>query len=426
MTEHDVHDVSYIAPELRALAVPIAELEADPNNAREHDDQQLADIQRSIELFGQQRAIVAKDGIVRAGSGVFTAMKRLGYKWIACSRTDLDDDKLEAFAIADNRTAERSTWNRDRLAAQLARAKANGFDTQRDLGFSKREVGSLIARLRGTDETTDETVTPSEPRTQAGDLWAMGPHRLLCGDSFSDADRRRLLSGGSDRDPILVDLVLTDPPFAIYGSSTGIGRDIADDKMVRPFFESLFRAIHAHAREFAHVYVHCDWRSWASIWGAAQRAGIVPKNCLVWDKGHFGMGGMYGNAHEFVGFFAKLPPATTMISTERRGLRGVNGKANILRFPRVSGDEREHNAAKPVAMLEELILNSTDPGEAVLDLFGGSGSTLIAADRVERAAYVMEMEPKWCDVIVSRWERRSGAQAIRLAPGETGSGSEVR
>lgn len=413
MSAPAAESLTYIAPDLRSLAVPIASLVADPHNAREHSTEQIAEILQSVRTFGQQRAIVAKDGVVRAGSGVFEAMKLGGFEFIACSATDLDEEKLDAYAIVDNRLGERSTWQPDRLAAALARAKARGYDLQRDLGFGKREVSSLLARLKPAVEP-DEIRSPSqrEPVTKAGDLWTLGRHRLLCGDSFSLVDRTRLTLGR------LVDMALMDPPFAIYGSSTGIGRDIADDKMVRPFFENLFRNLHDSVREFGHIYIHCDWRSWAAVWESARRANVIGKNCLVWDKGHFGMGGMYGNAHEFVGFFAKLPPATTMISTERKGQRGVNGKPNILRFPRVTGDEREHNAAKPVALLEELIGNSSDEGESVLDLFGGSGSTLIAAERAGRVCYMMEMEPKWCDVIVARWERHSGHQAVRASAPE--------
>ena len=403
-------DLSHIAPSLRELAVPIDTLRPDPANAREHPEEQIAEILQSVRTFGQQRPIVAKDGVVRAGSGVLLAMKLGGFTHIACSMTDLPDERLEAYAIVDNRLAEKSTWHDANLAAAIMRAKAAGFDATQDLGFGSREVSALLARLRPVQaEEREPAPAATAAITNLGDVWLLGPHRLKCGDSFSTVDVMDLMTGS------LADMALMDPPFAIYGSSTGIGRDIADDKMVRPFFEGMFRNVHLAVREFAHVYVHCDWRSWSAVWDAARRADIVGKNCLVWDKGHFGLGGMYGNAHEFVGFFAKLPPARTMVSDERRGLRGVVGKANILRFPRVGGDEREHNAAKPVAMLEELIGNSSDPGETVLDLFGGSGSTLIASERTGRRCFAMELEPKWCDVIVRRWERESGLKASRLA-----------
>lgn len=408
-------DLSYIAKDLRALAVPVKSLQPDPDNAREHSDEQIEELLNSIRLFGQQRAVVAKDGVVRAGSGVLVAMMRGGFEYIACSVTELDDEKLEAYAIADNRLAERSTWQQERLAGALQRAKARGFDLQRDLGFSKRDVGALLARIRKADPDADGAAEPArteEPRTKPGDLIKLGVHRLYCGDSFSVEDRAALLLGES------VDMVITDPPFAIYGSSTGIGRDIADDKMVRPFFENLFRAIAAHVKEFGHVYVHCDWRSWAPIWNAARSTDVVPKNCIVWDKGDFGMGSMYGNAHEFVGFFARQAPAKAMTSSQKRGNRTIGGRANIMRVPRVAGDDREHNAAKPVALLEELLAASSDPGDSVLDLFGGSGSTMIAAERSGRVCYMLEIDPRWCDVIVARWERHTGQAAVVVRPND--------
>ena len=207
-------------------------------------------------------------------------------------------------------------------------------------------------------------------------------------------------------------MVLTDPPYAIYGSSTGVGSDIADDAMIRPFFEAMWRLIAGHVVMFAHCYVHCDWRSWASLWDAAKRSGVEPRNMIVWDKGSSGLGNNYANTHELIAFFARLPPQVTVTSHRAAGQRQVL-RPNIVRHPRPTGDERLHNAAKPVALLVELIENSTDPGHTVLDPFAGSGPVVIAADIAGRTCWAAEKEATMCDVIVARWSRVTGGTPER-------------
>lgn len=292
------------------------------------------------------------------------------------------------------------------------------FDEGISLGFHDDELRDLQKLLRsaetngpnlGEQEEKAPPAPPKNPVTKDGDLWKLGPHRLYCGDTFDEAARKACLGSS------VTDCVVTDPPYAIYGSSTGIGADIADDLMVRPFFEKLFAIIYERLKEFGHAYVCCDWRTWSAIWESCKRAQITGKNCLVWDKGSSGLGSNYANTHEFVGFFAKLPPPTAMKSTTKRGQRMVH-KPNMLRHNRVSGDERKHNAAKPIRMLHELIENSTDKGELVVDFFGGSGSTLLAADQCGRIASLFEIKPGWCDVIVQRWEEATGGKASRSSP----------
>lgn len=246
-----------------------------------------------------------------------------------------------------------------------------------------------------------------EPTTRRGDLWILGEHRLLCGDSFEKEDRDRLLEGKR------VDLVVTDPPYAIYGSSTGISSSIADDKMVRPFFERLGTAISGSLKHFGCAYMFTDWRSWAALWYGLSSAKLSPKNCIVWDKGDGGLGTCYAMTHEFIAFFMKLPEQKTMQSDNsgHGRIRQVL-RPNTKRHNRVAGTTREHNAQKPVPLLTELIEEGSDAGEVVLDLFGGSGSTMIAAHEAGRTARLMELEPRWCDVIVARWERLTGEKAV--------------
>lgn len=259
---------------------------------------------------------------------------------------------------------------------------------------------------------------PAEPITARGDVWTLGEHRVMCGDSFADADRARLLDGET------VAMVLTDPPYAIYGSSTGISASIADDRMVRPFFTQMWRAVAGVLPMFGHAYVHCDWRSWSSLWETARGLDLVFKNMLVWDKGGQGLGSMYAQTHELLAFIVREPPQKAMTSGKPTGQRMIH-RPNMLRFQRPHGDERLHNAAKPVDMLAELIGNSSDEHDVVLDMFAGSGSTLIAAGRLGRRCYAMEQDPATVDVICARAQRVLGlvphrdGQPVEFTPAGT-------
>lgn len=336
-----------------------------------------------------------------------------------------------AYAIAANRLGELAEWDegkRDALLDEFREDRvlfdATGYDFEDhfaeepdpppgdpDAGgegaTSTDKRDELPGDAAGPDARDALPPEPKEARCKEGDLWILGEHRLLCGDSFNAEHRMRLLEGR------VADAIVTDPPYAIYGSSTGIGADIADDKMVRPFFEHLFKACSLAVKEFGHVYACCDWRSWAAVWDGAKRAGLCPKNMVVWDKGG-GLGSMYANCHELVAFFVRDPPERSMKNGKKAGQRMVPRK-NVIAVNRVSGDERVHNAQKPVVLISELIVNATEKGETVLDFFGGSGTTLVACEALERRACLMEMEPRECDKILARWEKLTGRTAERAA-----------
>lgn len=343
----------------------------------------------------------APDGVVLA-RGVWTVPIVRGW-------ASSDDGEAHALGVAINRSTELGGWTDD-LAPLLAELAG----TDRGLagvGFDHGDVDRLLAEL-GTPpepkaardhEGDDSPIGPaSRPFTRRGNVWHCGEHRVMCGDSFSADDRAALLGD------VVPDVALMDPPFAIYGSASGISASVADDKMVRPFFEQLGRTIADLMPPFAHVYTCCDWRSYATLWDGFRSAGLTPKNCLVWDKGSFGLGSNWPNTHEFVAFHAKLPPDRAMTSARKTGQRQVLNHPNILRYPRVRGDEREHNAAKPVAMFAEILEVSSDPGGVVMDLFGGSGTVLAAAVAAGRVSYTMEYEPGWVDVTCRRYQRLTG------------------
>lgn len=405
----------HIIPDLRRLARPIAGLRPDPKNARHHSARNLAAIADSLRAFGQQRPLVlGPDGrTVVAGSGTLLAARQLGWKRLAAVRSGLDRTHAAAFGVADNRTAELASWNEELLGATLKRVtKAS---QKLAVGWTPAELQQLVAAA-GTPgpgaaamaAVAEDLDPPEKPESKPGQLYELGRHRVLCADAFQPADWpkgfRELLSTRRAA------CYLADPPYAIYGSSSGLSADVTDDKIVRPFFLEVCRLAVQSTRRAAHIYIFCDWRSWPSWWEMAKVTRLPAKNLLVWDKGGAGLGNNYANTYELVGLFGNVRKSKVMTATERQGLRPVL-KPNILRFDRARGAEREHNAAKPVALLRELIENSTDPGDVVFDSFLGSGSTLIACEETGRVCYGLDNDPRWVDVTRRRYERHRAAQA---------------
>jgi DNA modification methylase len=230
-----------------------------------------------------------------------------------------------------------------------------------------------------------------------GDLFEIGEHRLLCGDS-TDSDQVAKLMNGE-----VADAVFTDPPYALFGNSTGVA-DVADDKMVRPFFRSILKTYKTITKPYGHIYVCCDWHSAFVIEAMSKEVELKAKNLCIWDKGDGGVGAMYQQCYEMIWFFDNSPKNTTTSRTIKAGVRTVNGKPNIWRHNRVSS-ERVHNAQKPVEMVANAIINSTDNSQIVVDLFGGSGTTMIACQNIKRKCKMMEMEPKYCQVIIDRMRK---------------------
>jgi DNA modification methylase len=400
-----------IAPDLEALAVPLEALDALEGNPRQGDVDAVA---RSYAKFGQRKPIVARHrpggrGEVTAGNTQLAAARVLGWSHIAVVWADDDDTTAKAWALADNRTSDLGTYDEAALAAFL-QPVSNDAELLAATGYSEADLVQFMAhRSRSHRVDPDEVPDPPvEPITHAGDLWHLGNHRLVCADSTSEEDLARFLGRAQ------ADMVFTDPPYAIYGSSSGISAEVSDDKMVRPFFKALFLRAASHLKVYGHAYVCCDWRSWASLWEMARGTHLAPKNMIVWDKGGSGMGGMFANTHELLFFASRQPSKSrTMTSSRTTGEREVHA-ANTWRFDRVpGGDDRLHNAQKPTELIGQAIKLSSDEGQIVLDLFAGSGSTLIAAEEQGRRAALVDIDPKWCDVICRRWQAFSGERPTR-------------
>ena len=380
------------------------------------NDKAVADVAESIRRFGFASPILAReeDSRIIAGHTRFKAAQELGLQRVPVRFLNLSENDAALLALADNKLAELADWDDQKLEELLQELADDEVDIA-GIGWSDDELGSILQTIEKELSDVDPDLAPDElpenPTTELGDVWKLGDHRLLCADSLSDSTRGWLLGKK-------LQAAVTDPPFAIYGSSTGLSADITDDKVVRPFFLEVMRTLAAVLPWFGTAHIFCDWRSWSSWWEVTKATPLTPKNLLVWDKGDGGMGPNYQNNHELIGYYCKVKTEKTMSKHTKAGIRQVQGVGNIRRHSRVLGHDRLHNAAKPVELLEELLEHVTEPGEGVLDLFGGSGSTLIAAERTGRTCVMVEIEPKWCDVIVERWERLTDQKAERQKPAE--------
>lgn len=368
--------------------IPVTDLHNDPANVRKHGEQNLAAIKASLARFGQQKPIVVNaDGVVIAGNGTLMAARALGWRTIKAVRTNLAGADATAFAIADNRTAELAEWDEAALHQQLAAIAIDDEELLAATGFDEKELAKLAAAA--APEVTEDEVpeTPADPITQPGDLWLLGKHRLLCGDSTKAEDVERLMGKST------ADVLLTDPPY-------GMRLDTDYSKMPRG--GKTYAPVIGDDEDF-------DFQPILNLWNC--------KRMAVWGGGWF---------------YETLPKGGSWIMWDKQPQHTVAGPQNhfeecwiwphrkriIIRYlwtgftAKEAGQERVHPTQKPVAVIVEL---AKFMGEWALcaDPFLGSGTTLIAAEQLGRTCYGMEISPAYCDVIVKRWETLTGQKATR-------------
>lgn len=387
------------------------ELHPNPINPRTLKEKAFKELQKSLKddpHFFQARPLIVsmaegRENTIIAGNQRLEAAKALGWATVPVIEVrgaTLEEEKQ--WMVKDN--LHKGEWDFEKLddGFDLAFLKEMGFDEK---GLNK-VLGSMDNSQDDEFDAEKEAEAIKEPVVQRGEIWQLGEHRLMCGDSTKREEVEVLMNGKK------ADMVFTDPPYALFGNSTGV-TGITDDKMVRPFFLAIFQRIYEFVRVFSHVYVCCDWHSAFSLQEQAKDAGLRAKNMCIWDKGDGGVGGMYQNCHEIVWFFSK-PIQDKTLGQGKSGERTVNGKPNIWRFKRESR-ERVHGAQKPLEMVEAAVTNSSDGGQVVLDLFLGSGTTLIACENTKRICYGMEIDPKYCDVIIKRWEEKTSKKAVKVS-----------
>ena len=419
---------------------PIATLKPYARNARTHSRKQIHQIAASIERFGfVHPVLVSDDAEIIAGHGRVEAARQLGFKTVpTLALSHLGDAERRAYVLADNKLALNAGWDRELLALELQGLIDLNFDVELT-GFSLAEIDFAIDDAREAaikrPDGPDDAVPELQHRaiSMQGDLWRLGNHRLVCGDAQVAADFALLL--GDER----ADLVFTDPPYnvKINGNVCGLGSvkhrefafasgEMSEDQFVQ-FLTATLGDAASVMRDGAIAFVCMDWRHMGELLAVGRTCFTELKNLVVWNKTNGGMGAFYRSKHELIFVFKQGEGA----HTNSFGL-GETGRyrTNVWDYAGISsiGAKRSeelamHPTVKPVALIADAIRDCSRRGEVVLDCFGGSGSTLIAAEKTGRRARLIEFDPLYCDTIIRRWEKLTGKHAVHEA---SGANFEVR
>ena len=381
-------------------------------NARTHSDEQVAQIAASINEWGWTTPVLVDEkGSIIAGHGRVMAARKLNLTEVPVMvASGWSDAQKKAYVLADNQLALNAGWDMELLKVEIGDLNAEGFDLDL-LGFDNEMIGDLLSEPeKGLTDQDEVPAPPDDPVSVAGDIWVMGEHRLMCGNSTSIEDIERLCNGQK------VDMWLTDPPYNVaYEGKTKDAMTIQNDSMgdsqFRQFLRDAYVAADAVMKSGAVFYIwHADSEGY-NFRGAAFDAGWKVRQCLIWKKSTMVMGRQdYHWRHEPC-LYGWKEGASHLWAADRK-------QTTILEFdkPQRNG---EHPTMKPVALFEYQMLNNTKGGDIVLDSFGGSGTTLIAAEKNKRIARLMELDPKYADVIVTRWQEYSGKEAVHAETGRT-------
>jgi len=395
--------------------VPIERLIPYARNPRTHSEEQVAEIAASMVEFGWTSPIlVDRNNVVVAGHARLAAARKLGLGEVPVIVLDhLSDAQRRALVIADNKLALNARWDEAMLRVELEALREDEFNLDL-LGFSNEELDALLAE---SDEPaaglTDEDEAPEAPEQSVsvrGDLWVLGRHRLLVADATDLDDVGRLMS--EER----ADLVWTDPPYGIdYHGRTAERLTIANDRLpveeFSQFLRTAFGCLRWAIKPTASVYLCHGSRYQREFQNALEAAGFEIRNQIIWAKHHFSLGwGRYRFQHEPI-FYCHL-------ASEEDPWYGDHSQSTLWQEKKPAAN-RLHPTMKPVELVERALVNSSRKGDLVADFFGGSGSTLIACERLGRQTRVMEIEPRYADVIVRRWEEFTGGKATLDGDGRT-------
>ena len=444
MEKSSTASVSRPAPSLGTYQVrPVSSLKPYEKNARTHSVEQIEQLTRSIGEFGfTNPLLIDETDRIIAGHGRLQAALALGMSEVpVIILAGLTDAQRRALILADNKIALNSGWDLKLLTEELADLKLDGYDLTLT-GFSLEEIDGLTPVLVDEKDPDEAPDLPAEPKTKPGDVYVLGPHRLVCGDSTSMENIDRLMRGE------LADVCWTDPPYNVaYETKAGkIANDDLDDGEFRDFLSGAYGCAFAVMKPGAAIYVaHADTEG-LNFRATFRAAGFKLSGCLIWRKDSLVLGRsdyqwqhepiLYGwkpgSRHRWYGG-RKL---TTMIDLDQDRMpfkrrddgryeirfgdtvMVIDGTAQIEELvPSVINEPKPkrsdgHPTMKPVALIERMLRNSARPGDIVLDLFGGSGSTLMAAERLGMCARLSELDPGYCDVIVGRWEAYTGRKAV--------------
>lgn len=408
-------------PDLSIKYLGIDRLIPYARNSRTHSADQVAQVAASIKEFGfTNPVLIDEQGGIIAGHCRVMAARKIGLDSIpTIELAGLSEAQKRAYVIADNKLALNSGWDVDLLKVELSDLVGADFEMSL-LGFSEDELSALLAPdlTVGLTDPDDAPQVSDEVITVQGDVWVMEGHRLKCGDSTSIDDIESLTAGQK------VDMWLTDPPYNVaYEGKTKdaltIKNDSMQDDQFRQFLRDCYVAADAVMKPGAVFYIwHADSEGY-NFRGAARDAGWKVRQCLIWKKSTIVMGRQdYHWKHEPC-LYGWKDGSGHLWAADRK-------QSTVLEFDKPQRN-CEHPTMKPVALFEYQMLNNTKGGDIVLDSFGGSGTTLIAAEKNGRIARLMELDPKYCDVIVKRWQEFTGKQAVLESENKTFSEmSELR
>lgn len=376
-----------------------------PKNPNKHPDRQIELLAKIIDYQGQRSPIVVskRSGFITKGHGRLMALKKLGWEKAAVDMQDYESEAQEyADVVADNKIAELAKHDDSMMIDEIKHLGIEDFEL---LGLENFDLPVTIDESK--EEGENDLPENVDTRCKPGDVWLLGEHRLLCGDSTNIQHVEKLMDGNK------ADLIVTDPPYNVaYEDSKGqkIQNDSMDDSSFYDFLLSAFSSMAAVTKPGAGFYIfHADSEG-LNFRAAVKAAGFDLKQCCIWVKDQFVMGRQdYHWQHEPI-LYGWLPGAAHHWHTDRKQTTTWN-----FERPKRGG---EHPTMKPIKLLEYPIGNSSRPGQNVLDLFGGSGSTLITSEKLQRKCFMMELDPHYCDVILSRWEKYSGKEAKLSKPVE--------
>ena len=412
----------HLGSNLEIAETAIEKIKPYKNNARTHSKHQITQIADSIQNFGfTNPVLIDGDNNIIAGHGRIEGAKQMGLKHVPTIRLDyLTEAQKKAYIIADNKLAENAGWDMELLQSELD--LITSLDTDFDLTITGFEIGEIDMMLQ--DEAAqnldpDIPETPKTPISQIGDLWHLGEHRLLCGDSTSEESYKALMNDKKAR------VVFIDPPYnvPINGHVCGKGQKKHDEfKMASGemssaeftvFLNSALQNLCKHSIDGSLHYICMDWRHMGELLDAGSVYDEL-KNLCVWNKTNGGMGSLYRSKHELVFVYKNgTKPHINNIELGKNGRYRTNvwDYAGVNTFQNNS-DLDMHPTVKPVQMIKDTILDCSKRGDIVLDVFGGSGSTLLAAEQCSRRAYLMEIDPKYVDVIIKRYQNTTGKDVI--------------
>ena len=368
--------------------IKLCDLQEYKNNPR-NNEKAIEAVAESIASFGFKVPIVADENkVIIAGHTRYKAAELLGLHEVPCIiASDLTPEKIQAYRLADNKTAELAEWDFEKLEKELAELTAFDIDMSA-FGFDESLFNFEIKEPQEViEDEIPEVDNENEPITKLGDIWQLGKHRLICGDSTDKATITRLLNGNKAH------LVFTDPPYNVaFNGRSGNFEVIKNDNIPEAEFNSFINEVCEIIKYInpANYYIWCNWKFYSIL-----QTKLSFKACIVWAKNNLGLGNGYRHQHEFCLFNGRIDEKIKNESD----LWEIAKDSNYL-----------HPTQKPVALCARALKNHSEAIN-IIDLFGGSGSTLVACEQLNRICYMCELDPKYCDVIIKRWETFTGKKA---------------